>query len=126
MIKSNSFAVMIFRKIKKTNDGIWKLTPIISLLSEQRKFEACLTQIDTPVPFLLPLLGMKRSDYQQSLHGQREESDGGDEDDNSDCEVLEFVDLESTFQIPRLNKVQEKAATAFLKSKSDTMSLVQG
>ena len=125
MIKSKSFAVMIFRKIKKTNNGIWKLTPIISLLSEQRKFEACLTQIDTPVPFLLPLLGMKRSGFSTNYQ-QKEESDGGDEDDSSGCEVLEYVDLESTFQIPLLNKVQEKAATAFLKSKSDTISLVQG
>jgi hypothetical protein len=34
--------------------------------------------------------------------------------------------LEATFQIPRLNEKQEQAANAFLDSKSDTITLVQG
>ena len=125
MITSNSFALMIFRKIKKTNNGSWKLTPILSLLSEQRKFEACLVQIASPVPFLLPLLGIKRSAQTQTIQDQS----NGQRALNSEaegCEVLEFVDLETTFQIPRLNEMQERAATTFLKSKSDTISLVQG
>jgi len=69
MIQSNSFVVMIFRKIKKppttasnhhNNHNTWRLTPIVSLLSEQRKFEACMHQMTAPVPFLLPLLGRKK------------------------------------------------------------------
>jgi hypothetical protein len=129
MINSNSFAVLIFRKIKKEKKGKWKLTPILSLLSEQRKFEACMTQMEKPVPFLLPLLGRKRSAHIRSVENtyvNAEQSDQVDADSCNDCEVLEFVDLDSTFQIPRLNEMQEKAATAFLKSKSDTISLVQG
>lgn len=136
MISSNSFAVMLFRKIKKTNKGHWKLTPILSLLTEQRQFEACLNQMTTPVPFLLPLLGKKRYSHMQTgedrtigqlaIKGEAEELDENDSDSSSDCEELEFIDLESTFQIPRLNEMQERAATAFLRSKSDTISLVQG
>jgi hypothetical protein len=135
MIKSNSFVVLLFRKIKKTNKGNWKLTPILSLLSEQRKFEACMNQMTTPVPFLLPLLGRKRShirtvhdtiDDQHAVDVEAENLDEFSADSSSDCEVLEIVDLESTFHIPRLNAMQEKAATAFLKSKSDTISLIQG
>ena len=136
MINSKSFAVMIFRKIKKTSEGNWKLTPILSLLSEQRKFEACIFQMSRPVPFLLPLLGRKRSPRTQNSEDnfyskhksclETERIHENDSDSHNDCEVLEFVDLESTFQIPRLNEMQEKAATTFLKSKCDTISLVQG
>lgn len=127
MITSNSVAVMLFRKIKKTKEGIWKLTPILSLLSEQRKFEACLIQMATPVPFLLPLLGRNRSGHALQTHGgEAKILESQNADDSGDCEVLEFVDLACTFQIPRLNKMQEKAATAFLTSKSDTINLVQG
>mmetsp|Transcript_475 Transcript_475/g.1221 ORF Transcript_475/g.1221 Transcript_475/m.1221 type:complete len:1117 (+) Transcript_475:151-3501(+) len=136
MVNSNSFVIMIFRKIKKTIKGKWKLTPIISLLSEQRKFEACLNQMATPVPFLLPLLGRKKPTHIRSVgdHCDDEKTFNSGErpcnedtpDSDSDCEVLEVVDLEATFQIPRLNTMQEEAANAFLKSKSDTISLVQG
>jgi len=124
------------KKIKKKAEGNWKLTPIISLLSEQRKFEACIIQMTTPVPFLLPLLGRKKPTHIRSnednignMHAFQDKGEQSDEDgtdSSSDCEVLEIIDLEATFQIPRLNEMQEKAANAFLKSKSDTISLVQG
>ena len=136
MVNSNSFVVMLFRKIKKAAKGDWKLTPISSLLSEQRKFEACMIQMATPVPFLLPLLGRQRPTHirtiednighKHALDAEEQQVDENGTDSSSDCEVLEIVDLEATFQIPRLNEMQEKAAAAFLKSKSDTISLVQG
>jgi len=125
IIKTNSFVVMLFRKIKKTNEGKWKLTPLISLLSEQRKFEACMNQMTTPVPFLLPLLGRNGSarinqdkDFQDFKSNVKRE--------HNDHETLEIIDLESTFQIPLLNEMQEEAATTFLNSKSNTINLVQG
>lgn len=136
MINSNSFAVMLFRKIKKTKKGNWKLTPIVSLLSEQRKFEACIIQMATPVPFLLPLLGRIRpahvravgdnTDNQQELDVEAETFSESNAGCRSNREVLEIVDLESIFRIPRLNDMQEKAAAAFLQSESNTISLVQG
>jgi hypothetical protein len=60
MEKTNSFAVMVFKQVKKTVDEKWHLTSITSLLSEQRKYDACMEQIQRPVPFLLALLGGKR------------------------------------------------------------------
>jgi hypothetical protein len=136
IVSSNTFVVMVFRIIKKTIKGNWKLTPIASLLSEQRKFEACSFLINNPVPFLLPLLGRKQPTHirrikdnigdTKEFNTKEKNSNGDCIDSSSDCEVLEIVDLEATFQIPRLNEKQEQAANAFLDSKSDTITLVQG
>lgn len=136
IVSSNTFVVMVFRIIKKTIKGKWKLTPIASLLSEQRKFEACSFLINNPVPFLLPLLGRKQPTHIRRIKDTNDDtkefstkiknSDGDCTESISDCEVLEIVDLEATFQIPRLNEKQEQAANAFLDSKSDTITLVQG
>lgn len=137
IVSSNTFVVMVFKKIKKKIDGNkWKLTPIASLLSEQRKFEACCNLSENPVPFLLPLLGRNKPTHircikdnicdTKELSTQEKSLEEDCTDSSSDCEVLEIVNLEATFQIPRLNEMQERAASAFLCSKSDTITLVQG
>mmetsp|Transcript_54700 Transcript_54700/g.59327 ORF Transcript_54700/g.59327 Transcript_54700/m.59327 type:complete len:350 (+) Transcript_54700:294-1343(+) len=137
IVSSNTFVVMVFKKIKKKIDGNkWKLTPISSLLSELRKFEACCILSENPVPFLLPLLGRKKPTHircikdnigdTKELNTQEKSLEEDYTDSSSDCEELEIVNLEATFQIPRLNEMQEKAASAFLGSKSDTITLVQG
>lgn len=137
LVSSNDFVVMFFFKMKKKIDiNEWKVIPIASLLSEQRKFEACCKLMDNPVSFLLPLLGRKRPTHIRCI--ETNESDLKDSnskamcfDDNytnfsNDCEVLEVVKVDDTFKVPRLNEMQEKAAIAFLGSKSDTITLVQG
>ncbi|KAG7364770.1 DNA helicase [Nitzschia inconspicua] len=61
--QTNSFTVMVFKMVTKTVNQKWNVTSITSLLSEQRKYDACMEQIQRPVPFLLALLGGKRSTH---------------------------------------------------------------
>lgn len=129
MEKSSSFAVMVFKSIKKTTKEIWRLTALTSLLSEQRKFDACMELTSKRLPILFPVLGKKKATHLRfhededgktvSLRAEHPESD-------SDCEMLEVIDVEATFQLPRLNHSQEAAATAFLSSKQQEITLVQG
>jgi hypothetical protein len=129
MINSHSFSVIIFRQIKAAPGTKWELTPITSLLSEQRKFEACTSTAMASVPFLFPLLGTKISTHTRFM-----EDEGGNsvaveaikpdpfEDEDPSCEY----EMSGTFRLKPLNRSQEKAASAFLKSEQNTITLVQG
>ena len=60
MIESNSFSVVVFKAVSKSQESTWRVTPVASLLTEQRKFEACVNNNTHNIPFLLPLLGGKK------------------------------------------------------------------
>lgn len=142
MATLQSFAVMVYKTIKKSSGGVWDLTPITSLLSEQRKFEACTSQMMAPVSFIFPLLGGKEAShvkFHEDENGdtyavdarRRDGADGGNDDDDdsdsdSDCQLLEVETLENAFVLPRLNAMQETAARSFLGAKKDTITLIQG
>jgi hypothetical protein len=132
MINTNSFVVMVFKLVQKTTQGKWDLTAIASLLSEQRKFEACAIQMSKPVPFIHSLLGGKKPTHLRFV-----EDDGGGTravkvekhnccNSHGDRKPNGIADVEAIFRLPRLNDTQEKAASSFLTSKSGTISLVQG
>jgi hypothetical protein len=136
MVTIHSFAIMIFKRIKKSSVGVWDLTPIASLLSEQRKFDACMGQIAKPVSFIFPLLGTKEAShvkFHEDENGKTYAVDVESHDDafsgndsDSDCQLLEFGGQENAFVLPRLNEMQEKAAKSFLSAKKDTITLIQG
>ena len=131
MEKSNSFAVMVFKPINTTigKKEKWHLTTLTSLLSEQRKFDACMDLPNKRLPILFPVLGTKKA-----THLRFEEDDNGktvsirseELEADSDCEILEVIDVESAFHLPLLNHSQEAAARAFLSSKTGEVTLVQG
>jgi hypothetical protein len=161
MISSKSFTVMVFQKVgKSSSTSKWQLAPIASLLSEHRKFQACMENIQTPVPFYRALLGElpKNDDDDEvqvfetnpglGLHSTPCESDDDDDaDDDSttssddscssasgetgstesdDNTVKSKPQLQPTFRLPRLNEMQERAASCFLNADPNTITLIQG
>ena len=130
MIESQSFSVMAFKLMKKkTTEERWRLTAITSLLSEQRKYEACTNQMTGSLPFMYSLLGGKKAThlrFQEDDSGNTYTIDQQSECSEDDWDAPEIVDLASTFRLPRLNAMQEKAASAFLTSKEDSITICQG
>lgn len=129
MINSKSFSVMVFKPVSKSQESIWRLTPVTSLLTEQRKFEACVSSNTANIPFLLPLLGGKKP-----THIKFSEQENGDlvsvkVEHKGNCEdkLVSKRDMDKAgFTIPTLNKTQEKAAATFLNSQPNTITLIQG
>jgi hypothetical protein len=166
MISSKSFTVMVFQKVGKSSSTCkWEVTPIASLLLEHRKFQACMENIQTPVPFYRALLGQlpKTDDDDQvqvietkpGPHSTPRESDdysrtsSGDSTSSSDDSTSSSDDSTSTssgetgatrvddntvksksqlptFRLPRLNEMQERAASCFLNAGPNTITLIQG
>ena len=136
MIQSNSFSVIVFRKLSVVPNTQWELFPIASLLSEQRKFEACTSTAMTKIPFLIPLLGGKERTHTRFM----EDDDGNsmsttknelskntdDDDSDDDVQVVGSNFVSSHFRLKPLNPSQEHAAQIFLNSESNTITLVQG
>jgi hypothetical protein len=58
--QTNSFTIMVFKHVKQATGERWNVTSITSLLSDQRKYDACMEQLNNPVPFIFSLLGGKR------------------------------------------------------------------
>ncbi|KAL3920442.1 MAG: hypothetical protein SGILL_003261 [Bacillariaceae sp.] len=129
MEKSNSFALMVFKPVAKATKETWRLTSLASLLSEQRKFDACVELIRKPFPILSPVLGKKRAThlrFHEDEEGKTVAVEAEDVESDSDCEILEVIDVESAFHLPRLNHSQEAAAKAFLASSPGEITLIQG
>ena len=138
IIESKSFPVMIFGQVNPNESG-WELFPICSLLSEHRKFEACTDVSNWRIPFLHALLGGKGSTHTRF---EDEEIDGSgylsaeycfqsslksDLADEGNTQTGFSPQRNSEpFKLPALNAMQEKAATKFLSSASNTITLVQG
>jgi hypothetical protein len=67
-------------------------------------------------------------------HTRVEEDENGDsvtvnitKEETSDEEnSIAFEEMGDIFHVPRLNKTQEKAASTFLNSKSNTITIIQG
>ena len=163
MISSRSFTVMVFQKVGKGTVK-WEVTPIASLLAEHRKFQACLENILTPVPFYRALLGQpsknadidefqviettpgqhstpgKNDDYSRTSSGNSgssmDDSTSVSDDSNSSSsgengatlshDYAVKSHLRTTFRLPRLNDMQERAASCFLNADPNTITLIQG
>jgi Cdc6-like AAA superfamily ATPase len=129
MINSKSFSVMVYKPVSKSQESIWRLTPVASLLPEQRKFEACVNNNTANIPFLLPLLGGKKP-----THIKFSEQDNGnlvsvkvEHEENPNNSLFSQEEMEgSAFHLPTLNRTQEKAAATFLNSEPKTITLIQG
>ncbi|CAJ1940448.1 unnamed protein product [Cylindrotheca closterium] len=128
MIDSNSFSVVVFKAVSKSQESTWRVTPVASLLTEQRKFEACVNNNTHNIPFLLPLLGGKKP-----THIKFTEEETGDilavkvEDEENQQPLYSRTELnQAGFHLPTLNPTQEKAALTFLNSQPNTITLIQG
>eukprot|EP00980_Cylindrotheca_fusiformis_P011077 scaffold2551_cov113-Cylindrotheca_fusiformis.AAC.16 len=129
MIKTRSFTVMVFKPVSKSQESIWRLTPIASLLTEQRKFDACMGSNAGKIPFLLPLLGGKKPTHIKFSEQENGEMLSVKVEQDESCEVnlCSQGDMEEAgFLLPTLNRTQEKAAATFLNSQPNTITLIQG
>jgi len=128
MIESNSFSVAVFKAVSKSQEATWRVTPVASLLTEQRKFEACVNNNTHNIPFLLPLLGGKKP-----THIKFTEEDTGElvavkvEDEEKEQPLFSRTELnQAGFHLPTLNPTQAKAAKTFLNSQPNTITIIQG
>lgn len=136
IIEQRKFALMIFVNSPiqpaKPSSVEWELTPLTNLVTQQRMFEACSSTSMVKIPFLHPLLGSKASthtrfsedDDGKTVSEIRKRKETPDEENVDPLVPLEVV--REVFSIPGLNATQEKAATSFLHSEANTISLVQG
>jgi hypothetical protein len=162
MISSKSFTVMVFQKVGKGTVK-WELTPIASLLSEHRKFQACMENMQIPVPFFRALLGQlpkiddddevqvietkpgphstpgENDVYSISSSGAsgRSMDDSISSSDDSSSTSSENgatrsddntvkSQLQTTFRLPPLNEMQERAASSFINADPNTITIIQG
>lgn len=131
IIESKSFSIMVFKPVKKSTDSTWQLIPVASLLTEQRKFDACTSNITSTVPFLLPLLGGKKPThikFAEKENGELvpEDVKMEEEEKDSEQELFSHDELSPLFRSPPLNTTQKKAASTFLNSQANTITLIQG
>ena len=136
-----SFQVVVFRDLpSKSEDAEWVVIPIAALITELRCFEA-MTNKAKNIGFLNDLLGRrKRTHIRFDDDGEVVEPCRGDVEMTTTPAAASTSNVETTvarsarlqqqqqdmFRIPRLNAAQEKAATDFLQSAPNTISLVQG
>lgn len=132
VLATRKFPVMFFEPTNVPLDSEWELEPIAQLLSECRKFEACTSCAVKSVPFLYDLLGGRSATHTRFTNECKTSdndvvdltiSDGSDDEDSSETSSLQ--DQES-FDLPILNDVQERAASKFLKSTPNAITLIQG
>lgn len=128
MIESNSLSVVVFKSVNKSQESTWWVTPVASLLTEQRKFEACANGNTHKIPFLRPLLGGQKPTHIKFTH-----DDSGElvavkvENEEKELSMPSNMLLrKSRFNLPTLNATQEKAAMTFLNSQPNTITLIQG
>ena len=147
LLETATFSVQVFQKLlpAQTESTRWTILPLVSLLSEHRKFEACFEHISnySKLPFLYPLLGMKRSTHTRFDHNDEADSSddesssssssssgsssssSDDSDSDSDDDTMDIT-TDNLFRLSTLNPGQEKAASSWLASPRNTISLVQG
>jgi hypothetical protein len=153
--KKKEFQVVMFRDLTSGNlveGSEWIVTPLTSLITELRCFEA-MAESACNVSFMHDLLGKRMDTVATSTHTRFDPytsqpittSDGtswlastsGDPNssDNDAVCVDEFATLAAKtatcslpplFKRPILNKTQEQAASTFLKSPQNTITLIQG
>jgi hypothetical protein len=135
--KSRSFPLFIFRDTPhKVEDTDWILTPINTLITELRQYEAMTCKLSS-VAFLHSLLGNKGATHTRfddendekpaaaSLGEDSKVTQGAIEDYFPPMKV--DVDAPSPmFKLPRLNPSQAKAASAFLDSAPNSITIIQG
>jgi hypothetical protein len=132
------FSLLVCRPSALEDEEDWIVTPVASLITDLRCFEAMAQQAER-VPFCEALLGGKgrthvRFDESGNVQPvSNEESDG---DYDSSCEIVTDstasglekppTSASGLFRIPTLNPAQQKAADSFLNSSPQTITLVQG
>jgi hypothetical protein len=137
--KSRSFTLFIFRDVPvRIEDTDWILSPVNTLITELRQYEAMTCKISS-VGFLQNLLGNKGpsrrkhtwldSDDDETPPPAATATNGVMEDYFPPAAAVGELQADGPapmFQIPRLNPSQSKAASAFLKSGPNSITLIQG
>lgn len=100
--------------------------PVDTLVTQLRSYEA-MTMRPEKIAFLHNLLGKKSATH------TRFDEDGGSQNVTAAKSITDFFQpiytsktSSTIFRLPKLNPTQEKAAATFLKSKSNTLTLIQG
>jgi hypothetical protein len=137
--KSRSFTLFMFRDTPaKMADTDWILAPINTLITELRQYEAMTCKMSS-VGFLQNLLGNKgpSRNHVRLDNGEEEippaaveaAATNGVMEDYFPPVVPGQVPVDGPapmFQIPRLNPSQSKAASAFLESGPNAITIIQG
>jgi len=130
----SQLTLMVYKKLEllaEQCDDIWEIRPLLTLISEQRQFEAC--GCSRPrVSFMHNLLGWKDSSHirfgdsdSSSDEDEGEQKESDDKETSSRSLVLS-PKIASGLLLPSLNATQERAATEYLSAHSGSVSLVQG
>ena len=136
VLLSRSFPIMFFEPVNVPTESSFQLQPITSLLSEYRKYEACTNATVKSVPFLQDLLGghgpthTRFGDEDEGACGGNaidlcSDDDSSKSISNSSTGFRSSQDQKSS-RLPFLNDVQERAASTFLGSRSNSITLIQG
>lgn len=129
--KSRSFTLFIFRDTPhKVQDTDWILAPINTLITELRQYEAMTCKLSS-VGFLQNLLGNKGPDnHHLWLDGDEKPAVTSRHDSNLTNDSMEVLQVDNEpspmFKLPRLNPSQAKAASAFLESAQNKITIIQG
>jgi hypothetical protein len=130
--KSRSFTLFIFRDTPhKVEDTDWILAPINTLITELRQYEAMTCKLSS-IGFLHSLLGNKgpthtRFGDEKPAATSRTDSivtNGSIEDHFPPVQARD--EPSPMFKLPRLNPSQAKAASAFLESAQNSITIIQG
>jgi len=128
LLNQQMFSVMTFDSMigtPKPSEG-WQLIPVAWLLTEQRKFEACTTLLKSRLPFANALVGGKTS-----THIRFDTVDDSTPEPTTSTTPYgrgpeSWKSVHKDFSLKTLNQTQDKAASTFLTSEQNTITLVQG
>jgi hypothetical protein len=124
---SRSFTLFIYRDSPhKMEDTDWILAPINTLITELRQYEAMTCKLSS-VGFLQNLLGNKGPSRNHMRFGDEiPAATNGMIEDYFQPAQLQGDGPAPMFKIPRLNPSQSKAASAFLESGQNSITIIQG
>jgi hypothetical protein len=131
--KSRSFTLFIFRDVPhKIEETDWIVAPITALITELRQFEA-MTCKPSSIGFLHSLLGKKGPTHVRFGEDQKPAAvvkkvvKGASINDYFHPVQIDCDDEPSPmFKLPRLNPSQSKAASTFLESPQNSLTIIQG
>ena len=132
-----SFSLLVCRPSALEDEEDWIVTPVASLITDLRCFEA-MTKQPQSIPFCEALLGGKGRThvrFDESGNAQPVSNEESDGDYDSSCEIVtdstasglpKPTSASGLFRMSTLNPAQQKAADSFLSSSPQTITLVQG
>lgn len=116
-----TISLMVFSSFGNMPSGSWHIRPVTAMISMLRQFEACTNA--QKVPFLHALMGHKGSTHTKFESDDERTCSSDDEEEKKEDTVTAHKLL---FILPVLNRRQEAASHAFLRSSPNSITLVQG